>query len=68
MGKRWQLVIVCILLDFCRMASSATPPAVDGLSALPIAAPDPICTNALHCSQENPLLSRIPRDHGSLCC
>jgi hypothetical protein len=46
LGKRWQLVIVCILLDFCRMAFSVTAPAVDGLSALPIAAPDPICTSA----------------------
>ena len=52
MGKFWRIVIVCILLDFCRTASSVTPP-VDGgqerpISALPIAAPDPICTDALH--------------------
>ena len=56
MGKQWRLVIVCILLDFCRKASPGSPP-VDGgqerpVSALPIAAPDRICTDAIHCSQE----------------
>lgn len=54
--NRWRVVIICILLGFCCVASSVTPP-VDGgqerpISALPIAAPDPICTHALHCSQE----------------
>jgi hypothetical protein len=50
----WRLVIVCNLLDFCR--SSVSPPVDSGqermISALPIAAPDPICTHALHCCQE----------------
>jgi hypothetical protein len=55
-GKHLQLVIVCILLDFCRMTSPLSPPVDNGqewpISALPIAAPDRICTDARHCSQE----------------
>jgi hypothetical protein len=61
--RHW-LVIVCILLDFCLIASFVSPspgtsalPPIDGgqdrpISALPIAAPDSTCTDAHHCSQE----------------
>ena len=55
-GKHLRLAIVCILLDFCRMASPVSPPVDNGqerqISALPIAAPDRICMDARHCSQE----------------